>query len=184
MALVEVNWLKLNKDVKIPTKGTDRSAAYDFYCLEDVEIYPHQTKVIFSGLAWEPKVSMKDRDKRYKEFEKHGNEHPLVKDQMSILQELNEEVYSFNENNYIVKMDMSPRSSIFKQGIVISGKIDEDYRDEIGFIIHNSSNKTFKADKGDRLAQGEISLVPKVEFKEVKKLNTTKRSGGLGSTGK
>lgn len=186
MALVEVKWLKLDPEAKLPTKGTDKSAGYDFYSLESVELKPKQTKVIKTGLSWEPYVSIKDKVKRHKELENHGNNYPLIRDQMTLLAELNEELYSFYENNFLVRMEMSSRSSLFsKNGIVVSGKIDEDYRGPIGIMIQNNSMQSFKINKGDRIAQGEIGLVPLVEMKEVKKLNPSSRGeSGFGSTGK
>lgn len=185
MALIEANFKKLHKEAVLPHKGTKDSAGFDFYAVETVEVKPKSTVVIPTGLAWEPKISMKDRDTKYKKLEKHGKEYPLVEEQVKILQELNEEMYSFFSNNFLVKMEMLSRSSVFsKHGVHIEGKIDQDYRGEIGIMAQNNSTRTFHVKKGDRIAQGEITLVPKVEVKEVKTLkNTIRGEGGFGSTG-
>lgn len=186
MGLVEARFMLLDEEAKLPTKGTDRSAGYDFYSLENVLIKPKQRKVIRTGLAWEPIVSMKDRDKRQKELEDHGKKNPLIENHMSMLQELNEEIYSFYHNNFLIRMEMSSRSSLFsKHGLLVSGKIDEDYRGEIGIMVINNSTQLYEVKKHERIAQGEIALIPLVDIKKVKKLSDTSRgTGGFGSTGK
>tara|TARA_B100001559_G_C16090081_1_gene434384 strand:- start:146 stop:583 length:438 start_codon:yes stop_codon:yes gene_type:complete len=64
------------------------------------------------------------------------------------------------------------------------GTIDADYRGEIKVILINLSNKSFKVEKGLRIAQMIVCPVVQAELKEVDNLNETKRgSGGFGSTG-
>ena len=65
------------------------------------------------------------------------------------------------------------------------GTIDADYRGEIKIILSNLSFKTFKINKGDRIAQMIIASYERINWKDVDSLDKTKRgSGGLGSTGK
>ena len=64
------------------------------------------------------------------------------------------------------------------------GTIDADYRDEWGVILHNCSKKNFVIHRGDRIAQVVFNLLPTdLEFEVAKKLSTSKRKGGYGSTG-
>jgi len=44
---------KLHPDAKIPTYGTNHSAAFDLYSVEPVIIYPNETKAIPAGIAME-----------------------------------------------------------------------------------------------------------------------------------
>ncbi len=63
------------------------------------------------------------------------------------------------------------------------GTIDSDYRGEIKVILFNLSKKEFKIKRGDRVAQLVISKVEKVNLRETKELESTKREdGGFGST--
>lgn len=91
------------------------------------------------------------------------------------------------------EMQIRSRSGLAaKYGICVvnsPGTIDADYRGNIKVILgridkdlHQIDTVAFK--KGDRIAQGVISVVPKVQFEVVDELSQTDRgSGGLGSTG-
>jgi len=81
-----------------------------------------------------------------------------------------------------------PRSGLaINHGITLlntPGTIDSDYRGEIKIILINLGKKEFVVKRGDRIAQMIISKYAKVEWEEVKELNTTQRgAGGFGHTG-
>ena len=64
------------------------------------------------------------------------------------------------------------------------GTIDVDYRGEIGVILVNLSNTTYKVKNGDRIAQLVIARHERAEWLTVETLSNTNRgSGGFGSTG-
>ncbi len=64
------------------------------------------------------------------------------------------------------------------------GTIDEGYRGEIGVILINHGQKTFKINKGMRIAQLVICPIIRVEIQDVIQLEDTQRgAGGFGSTG-
>ncbi len=64
------------------------------------------------------------------------------------------------------------------------GTVDNDYRGEIKVILANLSDKDFKVQIGDRIAQGVVQKTYKAEFIECERLDETSRgSGGFGSTG-
>ncbi len=64
------------------------------------------------------------------------------------------------------------------------GTVDNDYRGEIKVILANLSDKDFKVQVGDRIAQGVVQKTYKAEFIERERLDETSRgSGGFGSTG-
>lgn len=80
-----------------------------------------------------------------------------------------------------------PRSSIGKNtGLRMPnsvGVIDSDYRGTIHALYDNVWSD-YTVLTGDRIAQGIIVPIPKVEFEEVEELSTTERGeGGFGSTG-
>lgn len=82
-----------------------------------------------------------------------------------------------------------PRSGLaLKNGITMvnsPGTIDSDYRGEVGVILHNLGDETFKVLRGERIAQLIIAPVQRVEVAVVDKLPETDRGeGGFGHTGK
>ncbi|QED22870.1 dUTP diphosphatase [Candidatus Deianiraea vastatrix] len=86
------------------------------------------------------------------------------------------------------EMQIRPRSGLaLKSGITIvntPGTIDSDYRGEIGVILLNTSDVSFKITQGDRIAQAVICPVIKAEFEFTENLEDTERSsGGFGSSG-
>ena len=65
------------------------------------------------------------------------------------------------------------------------GVVDWDYRGEIICALHNSSDKDYTINSGDRIAQLVITPVFTPEVEEVTELSHTERgAGGFGSTGK
>lgn len=85
------------------------------------------------------------------------------------------------------ELQIRSRSGLaLKHGIVVlnsPGTIDCDYRGEIGVIMINHSDKTYKIKKNDRVAQGVLAKYFHADFVEVKDLDSTNRTGGFGSTG-
>lgn len=64
------------------------------------------------------------------------------------------------------------------------GTIDEGYRGEIGIILINHGEESFKVEEGMKIAQMVIKPVLRVEVVNVDTINDTKRGeGGFGSTG-
>lgn len=64
------------------------------------------------------------------------------------------------------------------------GVIDSDYRGTIHALYENAGWEDCFVYSGERIAQGIIVPIPKVEFEEVEELSTTERGeGGFGSTG-
>lgn len=64
------------------------------------------------------------------------------------------------------------------------GTIDYGYRGEIGVILINHSKKTFKVEKGMKIAQMVVKPILPIEIVEVSDLSGSERgSGGFGSTG-
>lgn len=81
-----------------------------------------------------------------------------------------------------------PRSGgAIKNGVTVlntPGTIDAGYRNEVGIIIINLSDKPFSWVVGDRIAQMVISQVPEVEFEFAEELSDSDRGlGGFGSSG-
>lgn len=68
---------------------------------------------------------------------------------------------------------------------VMGGVIDAGYRGEWKVIMVNLGKKSCKFEKGDKIAQGILQIVPHANITESKTLSTSKRGkDGFGSTGK
>jgi dUTP pyrophosphatase len=64
------------------------------------------------------------------------------------------------------------------------GTIDADYRGEVGVILLNTSDVPFTVEPGMRIAQMVIAKYERIDWEEVRELDTTERAaGGYGSTG-
>lgn len=89
------------------------------------------------------------------------------------------------ENNCLL---IFARSSMQKRGLILAngvGIIDSDYcgpEDEIKAAYYNFSNQVVKIEKGERVAQGMILPIEKVNWEEIEEINSPTR-GGFGSTG-
>jgi dUTP pyrophosphatase len=82
-----------------------------------------------------------------------------------------------------------PRSGLaIKQGLTClnsPGTIDSDYRGEIKVVVVNLSGEEQVVHPGERIAQMVIQKVEKAIWQQVTALeDTTRNSGGFGSTGK
>lgn len=81
-----------------------------------------------------------------------------------------------------------PRSGLAaKNGVTVAnapGTIDADYRGEVGVILINLSQETFRISRGMRIAQLVIARHARAAWREVGELDRTARgAGGFGSTG-
>ena len=86
------------------------------------------------------------------------------------------------------EIQIRPRSGLAAKNQIsilnTPGTIDADYRGEIKVILINLGKKTFRVEKGARIAQMVLSPIGKAKIKEVENLEKTDRgSDGFGSTG-
>lgn len=93
------------------------------------------------------------------------------------------------------QLNIYSRSGLALKGIQVANGpaiVDSDYRDTVKVLLFNThqpnlkNENVFKIKKGDRIAQGQINPVIKIEWELTTKenLSTTERgTGGLGSTG-
>ena len=87
------------------------------------------------------------------------------------------------------EIQIRPRSGLAaKDNISVlntPGTIDSDYRGEIKVILFNHSDKKFKINNNDRIAQMILTPVIKMDLEETNDLPETIRGeSGFGSTGK
>jgi dUTP pyrophosphatase len=79
------------------------------------------------------------------------------------------------------------RSGLASRGITVTnspGTIDSDYRGEVRVLLTNDTDRPFKINIGDRIAQLVFAPVVRCNWYSVESLEGTSRGeGGLGSTG-
>lgn len=86
------------------------------------------------------------------------------------------------------RLHITPRSGLaLNSGITVlntPGKIDSDYRGDIGIILINNGFEPFEIHHNDRIAQCSIERSDTLEWEDVGVLDETDRdSGGFGHTG-
>ena len=169
---------KILKDFCEPVRSTKYSAYVDLFSAEDVIIGAGETKVIKLGVKL-------DLDKLYKSW------------------------YFYTEQNNISGswdmylrshyLEVALRSSLAVKGLIIAngtGKVDLDYPNEIGLIVHNPIDlnficdylansdykkySNFKIKKGDKVAQ--CTIAPHEGFLMGYESDVV-RVSGFGSTG-
>jgi len=135
--------------------ATRQSAGFDVCASEDIEIPPHDWRLVPTGLRIVETAGVRTITVDAQSF--------------TILPEL----------------QIRPRSGLaVKAGISVLNSpstIDADYRGEIKVPLINHGRETFRIHKGDRIAQGVCALVfhaPNIPVREVER-----GTGGFGSTG-
>lgn len=87
-----------------------------------------------------------------------------------------------------LSIDIRPRSSVWKTGMVLSnciGTVDEDFTGEVSAVFYHVLPNMPRYKVGDRVCQMKIGFTLPIEFEEVNELQKTERSdGSYGSTGK
>lgn len=86
------------------------------------------------------------------------------------------------------ELQIRSRSGIaYRKGLVVHqgiGTIDSDYRGEVQVMLRNTGMNAVTVNRGDRIAQGVIAPVIRIEFDVVDNLDDTVRgNGGFGSSG-
>lgn len=154
-----INFIKLNENAIVPTRGSVWAAGYDLYSCEDVVIENGCTAKVKTGLAMEiPEGYFGAIFARSGLATKQG----------------------LRPANCVGVVDADYRGEI----IVALHNDNQQYEvNEDGKTLNSVSTKEIKA--GERIAQLVIMPFLSVEFNEVEKLSETVRGeSGFGSTGK
>ena len=157
---MKVKFKKLRENAKLPTKAHEDDFCYDVYACDCEEVAPNVYKYPL-GFA------------------------------LQIDSDENIDLLDYVKRTYyrsILSIDVRPRSSIYKTGMVLCNSVgtgDRGYTGEIcAFFYHVMPNMP-KYEPGDRVAQMKIGFTVPIEFVEVEELDDTDRGdGGFGSTGK
>ena len=162
-----VRFKRLHPDAVVPFKTYPEDFCYDVVATSEQEIAPNVWKYGI-GLA----------------FEIQGGPEDLV-----VENEFGKELLRIPQDmRWNVSLDLRPRSSIWKTGMVLSnavGTIDELYRGEVSAVFYHVCPGMPRYRVGDRIGQIKLGFTLPIEFEEVDELGRTLRGdGGYGSTGR
>lgn len=161
---------KYNENAVIPQKAYDKDFCYDLVAVSEEEIAPNVWKYGFGfGLQIERGFVTLDFGCK----EDHWEDAVII---------------DFNHNKLSLSIDIRPRSSVWKTGMVLSnctGTVDEGYTNEISAVFYHAMPNMPRYKVGDKIAQMKIGITFPIEFKEVEELKETERGmKGYGSSGK
>ena len=161
-----VRFKKLHPDAVVPFKTYPEDFCYDVVATSEEQIAPNVWKYGI-GLA----------------FEIQGKPEDLV-----VEDEFGKELIRIpQDRDWIVSLDLRPRSSIYKTGMVLSnsvGTVDDLYRGEVSAIFYHVFTDMPRYRIGDRIGQIKLGFTLPIEFEEADELGETARGdGGYGSTG-
>jgi len=159
--------IELEEDAKIPTYANATDAGADIYSIEDVNIYPGETRLVHTGI----KVAIPEGY----EIQIRPRSGLSLKTNMRIA-------------NSPGTIDAGYRDEI---GVIVTNidnpikdityEFDENGRPIITSILHGSN---ISITKGQKIAQMVLSPVPRIEFIPVNKIiDEGNRGGGFGHTG-
>ena len=162
-----VRFKRLHPDAVVPFKTYPEDFCYDVVATSEQEIAPNVWKYGI-GLA----------------FEIQGKPEDLV-----VENEFGKELLRIPQDRKVnVSLDLRPRSSIYKTGMVLSnavGTVDDLYRGEVSAIFYHVFTGMPRYRVGDRIGQIKLGFTLPIEFEEVDELGQTARGdGGYGSTGR
>ena len=170
---MKVRFKKLHPDAVVPFKKYPEDFCYDVVATSEQEIAPNVWKYGI-GLAFEIEGGPEDLVVE----DEFGKELIRIPQDRNTMQGL----------RWNVSLDLRPRSSIWKTGMVLSnavGTIDELYRGEVSAVFYHVFPGMPRYRVGDRIGQIKLGFTLPIEFEEVDELGMTLRGdGGYGSTGR
>ena len=169
-----VKFKRFHKDAKIPTQAYDKDFCVDLYAVSEEEIAPNVWKYGFGfGLQIERDNEIIEKGISYsdKSYELIGGKE-----------------IRFDNSPIKLSIDIRPRSSVWKTGMVLSnceGTIDEGYTNQISAVFYHVLTDMPRYKAGDKIAQAKIGFTLPIRFVEVDELDETERGlKGYGSSDK
>lgn len=164
---MKVKFKRYHKDARIPEKAYDKDFCYDVYAVSEEEV---ATNVWKYGLGFGLQIE-------------RGGEPVSVDEEGVMASYVDLSICPIN-----LSIDLRPRSSVWKTGMVLSnceGTIDEGYTGEISAIFYHVLPNMERYRVGQKVAQLKIGITFPCEFIEVDELlQTDRNSNGYGSSGR
>ena len=181
---MNVKFKRLHEGAVIPEKATAGSAADDLYVPEDVIIKPGR-QIIPLGFAMEMEEGYEALVDPRSGFSSKGMEGYEVVTLWRYKTHFCE-ITGFGDPGEVTDAEVKEYVAREPERFdcdVIEGKIDSDYRDGVGVIVHNRDSHTFMIKAGTRIAQMTFHKVEKANWVEVEELSKSDRKGGFGHSG-
>ena len=162
---MKVKLKKMDEKAVTPFKKYDTDFCYDMVAVSEEEIAPNVWKYRL-GLAMQVERGIEEliKVKKHKEY------------------------FDFLFSDIRLSIDIRPRSSVWKTGMVLSnciGTVDEDFTGEVSAVFYHLFTNMPRYKVGDRVCQMKIGFTLPIEFEYVDELSKTERAdGGYGSTDK
>lgn len=127
---MKYNFKKMTKTAKLPTRHTPQSAGVDFYADEEVIIPPDSSRIVSTGVSWNPDTE--------------GKPYTVA----LIIQ--SRSGYAFkhsieSSNAGVIDSDYVPHEN---SQAIIHG------------LLYNHGDKYFRVEKGDKICQGVPQIIP------------------------
>ena len=161
---MKVKLKKMDERAVTPFKKYYTDFCYDMVAVSEEEIAPNVWKYRL-GLAMQIERGIEEviKVKKHKEY------------------------FDFLFSEIKLSIDIRPRSSVWKTGMVLSnstGTVDEDFTGEVSAVFYHVLPNMPRYKVGDRVCQMKIGFTLPIEFEYVNELQETERSdGSYGSTG-
>lgn len=188
---MEVKFKKLRDGVKMPSKATEGSVGYDLYVPQDT-IIKKGRQVLPLGFAMEFRAGYEAKIEPRSGYASKGMAGYEVRKGVPLAASgLEKALLSFrdtllgenptDEDIEGLQTYFATDESRFNADVLV-GKIDADYRGEVGVIINNHG-EPFQVKTGQRIAQMTFYEVEDVVFTEAEDLSDSERGdGGYGSS--
>lgn len=172
---------RIKEDIKLPQRNDEGSAGYDFYAIEDIDIYPIFPISNFISNANSCIITPIIDFKNYEGIDckdiksKH---YTLVKTGIKAYMPKDEYLALYIRSSLAMKHGLSLVNNC---GIVDASYYNNESNEgEIGFLIINFSTITYHIKKGDKIGQGIFHKYYTIDNDIIVNSN---RIGGFGSSG-
>ena len=166
---MKVKIKKTQKHAVIPFQAREGDFCYDVIAVSEQEIAPNVWRY---GLGFAYEI---ERD--------------AIKAGEWLQGDLKHTVYISKEfyTNFKLSIDLRPRSSIWKTGMILSnctGTLDEFYRGEVAAVFYHIMPNMPRYKIGDKIGQIKLGITLPMEFELVEEIDmeTERGEGGFGST--
>lgn len=174
---MKVKLKRFHRAAEVPKKAYDKDFCYDVYAVSEEEVAPNVWKY---GLGFGLQIE--------RSYETFVNGIPFTDRYGNCFGIRGEQCVDLSRSPLNFSIDLRPRSSVWKTGMVLSnceGTIDEGYTNEISAVFYHVMPTMQRYRIGDKIGQIKIGVTFPIEFEEVEELNETERGlRGYGSSGK
>ena len=175
---MEVKIKELHPETVIPYKTYPSDFCYDVVAVSEEEVAPNVWKYGL-GIALQINRDVETMEKGIQ---------PYIDKQNGCFEIVGGKYINLDNSPLNLSIDIRPRSSIYKTGMVMANSqatIDENYNGEIFLVFYHVLPNMPRYKVGNAIAQMKIGTTFPINFVEVKELSKTDRNdGGFGSTGK